>query len=203
MSDFPTSLGDFQLAAKLHWAMVAPGRALLAGLVEVDETTIPPCVARTNRPPAGTGAVPRARCRWPPASRCTTVDGAECGSAPARLRRSQCRSRRHRQDRRLVRLFQRVQPLAVGALRPASGPADGPALPHRGVRRSRRRAGGDPRRPDEDRRHRRGGRGWRRLQPHAARLRRPLPLSSQGLPALPGEDQGQGGAAVLGCIRVC
>jgi hypothetical protein len=29
------------LAAKLRRAMVAPGRALLAGLVEVDETTIP------------------------------------------------------------------------------------------------------------------------------------------------------------------
>src|SRR5512144_2055924 len=45
------------LAAKLRRAMVAPGRALLAGLVEVDETTI----ARTNRP-AGTGAATRARC---------------------------------------------------------------------------------------------------------------------------------------------
>ena len=39
------------LAAKLRRAMVAPGRALLAGLVEVDETTIP--LRRKDEPPAG------------------------------------------------------------------------------------------------------------------------------------------------------
>src|SRR5512140_2159465 len=39
------------LAAKLRRAMVAPGRALLAGLVEVDETTIP--LRRNDEPPAG------------------------------------------------------------------------------------------------------------------------------------------------------
>ena len=39
------------LAAKLRRAMVAPGRALLAGLVEVNETTIP--LRRKDEPPAG------------------------------------------------------------------------------------------------------------------------------------------------------
>ena len=39
------------LAAKLRRAMVAPGRALLAGLVEVDETTIP--LRRKDEPPEG------------------------------------------------------------------------------------------------------------------------------------------------------
>ena len=39
------------LAAKLRRAMVAPGRAPLAGLVEVDETTIP--LRREDDPPAG------------------------------------------------------------------------------------------------------------------------------------------------------
>src|SRR5512143_3436041 len=68
------------LAAKLRRAMVAPGRALLAGLVELDETTTP-CVARTIRPPAGTGAATGARCWWPAPSRCTTADRAGCGSA--------------------------------------------------------------------------------------------------------------------------
>ena len=47
----------------------------------------PLCVTRTNRPPAGTGAATRARCWWPPASRCTTVDQAECGSARSRMLR--------------------------------------------------------------------------------------------------------------------
>ncbi|MBL8666004.1 MAG: IS1595 family transposase, partial [Rhodospirillales bacterium] len=39
------------LCAKLRRAMVAPGRAPLAGLVEVDETTIP--LRRKDDPPAG------------------------------------------------------------------------------------------------------------------------------------------------------
>ena len=39
-------------------------------------------------------------------------------------------------------------------------------------------------------------RGPHRLQPHPARPRPPLRLPAQGLPALPGQDQGQGGAAV-------
>src|SRR5512132_4334139 len=39
------------LCAKLRRAMVVPGRALLAGLVEVDETTIP--LRRKDDPPAG------------------------------------------------------------------------------------------------------------------------------------------------------
>src|SRR5512144_3208059 len=74
------------LAAKLRRAMVAPARALLAGLVEVDETTIP--LRRKDDPPAGGhGAATGARCWWPAPSRCTTADRAGCGSARSTTRR--------------------------------------------------------------------------------------------------------------------
>ena len=58
---------------------------------------------------------------------------------------------------RIVWLFlpgARLQPPALGPLRPASGPADRAALPPRRFRDARRRAAPDPLRSDEDRGHR-------------------------------------------------
>ena len=56
-------------------------------------------------------------------------------------------------DRLAVLPGARLQPPALGPLRPAPGPADRAALPPRRLRGARRRAAPDPLRPDEDRGH--------------------------------------------------
>ena len=65
-----------------------------------------------------------------------------------------------------------------------------------GLRGDRRRADRDPLRPHEDRGDRRGRSGPHRLQPLAARAGAALSLSAACLPALSGEDEGKGRAAV-------
>ena len=66
------------LCAKLRRAMVAPNRALLSGLVEIDETEI---VCRSEDDPraAAAGAAIRARCRSPARSRCRPAGRAASG----------------------------------------------------------------------------------------------------------------------------
>ncbi len=88
-------------------------------------------------------------------------------------------------------------PAHRGALRPASGSADADALSHPGVRRARRRADRDPLRPHEDRGHRRGGRRPHRLQSIPTGASQTLRLLAACLPAVPGQDEGQGRTAVL------
>ena len=56
-------------------------------------------------------------------------------------------------------------------------------------------------RPDEDRRPERGRRPIGGLQPVAGRHARPLRIGAQGLQSLPGEDQGQCGAAAAPTSR--
>ena len=65
------------LCGKLRRATVAPDRAPLSGLVEIDETTIP---FRTKAdPPEGGQGRSAARCSSPWRWRCTTADPADCG----------------------------------------------------------------------------------------------------------------------------
>jgi Transposase zinc-ribbon domain len=102
-------LGSYKSAwlmcAKLRREMVAPGRAPLAGLVEIDETAIP--LRRKDDPPAGGQG-----------RRLATIADCSARSLHA-LRRGQRRVRRHRQDRRLERLSRR--PSRQGKLLVAGG----------------------------------------------------------------------------------
>ena len=101
------------LCAKLRRAMVAPDRAPLAGLVEVDETEIV-CRAKDDPPTGGGGRSQSGQAAGGRRGRGAAPAGpAASGSIaiedyrrqdPACLPRSQPRPRRHRQDRRLVRL---------------------------------------------------------------------------------------------------
>ena len=107
--------------------------------------------------------------------------------------------RRARACTRIVWLFSLVlghSPPDLGPLRPAPGPADRAALPRRRLRGAGRRAARDPLRPDEDRGAGRGRAGPRRLQPRLLDLARHYGFHPTGLPALPGQDQGQGRAPV-------
>ena len=60
------------LCAKLRRAMVAPGRAPLAGLVEVDETEIPLRTKTDLRSAAAAAARPKAKCSSPAPSKSKT-----------------------------------------------------------------------------------------------------------------------------------
>ena len=124
------------LCAKLRRAMVAPDRAPLTGLVEIDETEIP---HRTQGRSAGRRA--RAQRRWQDAGRRRRrgarrwarpgAAGADRGllrRQPARLHQRQCRRRRHRQNRRLVRLPRRSRRHSRPARRRTDGRARRPAV---------------------------------------------------------------------------
>jgi hypothetical protein len=105
------------LCGKLRRAMVAPGRAPLSGLVEIDETAIP-LRTKANPPEGGHGRSSQGKMLV--AGAVEVRDGGPGRVAarrhilllhrqPARLHRGQCRRRRHRQNRRLASLRRRAR----------------------------------------------------------------------------------------------
>ena len=106
--------------------------------------------------------------------------------------------RRPGADARRLAVLSGAGPLAadLGALRGPPGPADRAPVPRGGLRGLGRRAGRDPARPHAHRGQRRGRQRRRAVQRDLARAGPPLRLRPRRVPALPGQDQGQGGAPI-------
>ena len=115
------ALGSYKsawlLCAKLRRAMVAPARALLAGIAEIDGTKSP-CAPRTIRSGVAAVARPRAKCSSQARSKSPTARPAafasqRCGTFPRRLAARFCRrqpgSRRNHQNRWMGRPVRRAQ----------------------------------------------------------------------------------------------
>jgi hypothetical protein len=68
------------ICAKLSRSMLAPGRSLLSGLVEVDETEIA-CRSKNDPVTAEATAATKARCSLSAPSRCRTAASALAASA--------------------------------------------------------------------------------------------------------------------------
>src|SRR5512132_51718 len=121
------------LCAKLRQAMVAPHRSPLAGRVEIDETVIP---HRTKTDPPAGGQGRSADGKMLIAGAVEVHDGGPgrvrlapiADFAAARLHQSQRRSRRYRENRRLVQLHRRSRRYSRPARRRSDGCARRPAV---------------------------------------------------------------------------